>query len=52
MSRAMAALSVLLSVLGLVIVVETAVLGGEAGYVIGGLFLLAGAGRLALRRLA
>ena len=52
MSRATAALSVLLAVIGLVIVVETAVLGGEAGYVFGALFLLAGAGRWALGRLA
>ena len=52
MSRATAALSILLAVLGLAIVVETAVLGGEAGYLFGALFFLAGAGRLALGRLA
>jgi hypothetical protein len=52
MRRATAALCVLLVALGLTILVETAVLGGELGYLIGALFLLAGGGRLALRRLA
>jgi hypothetical protein len=51
MRRAAAALSVLLFALGLVILIETAVLGGELGYLIGALFLLAGGGRMALRRL-
>jgi hypothetical protein len=39
-------LSVLMVVLGIVLLVETAVLGGGIGYVFGGLLVLAGAGRL------
>ena len=52
MRRATTALSLLLAALGLTILVETAVLGGELGYLIGALFLLAGGGRLVLKRLA
>ena len=52
MRRATAGLSLLLLALGLAILVETAVLGGELGYVIGALFVLAGGGRLALRELS
>lgn len=39
-------LSALLVVLGAILLVETAVAGGGIGYVLGGLILLAGAGRL------
>ena len=39
-------LSVLMVVLGIVLLVETAVLGGGIGYLFGGLLVLAGAGRL------
>jgi hypothetical protein len=46
--RATVALSVLLALLGLVLLVETALLGGGIGYVLGGLLLIAGVGRLYL----
>ena len=46
--RATVALSALLALLGLALVVETAVLGGGIGYVLGGVLLLAGLGRLYL----
>lgn len=39
-------LSVLMVVLGIALLIETAVLGGGIGYVFGGLLVLAGAGRL------
>ena len=39
-------LSALMVVLGVALLVETAVLGGRTGYVFGGLLVLAGAGRL------
>ena len=39
-------LSALMVVLGVALLVETAVLGGGTGYVFGGLLVLAGAGRL------
>ena len=51
MRRATTGLALLLVALGLAILVETAVLGGELGYLIGALFVLAGAGRMALREL-
>jgi hypothetical protein len=51
MRGATAALSVILVALGLAILVETAVLGGQLGYLIGALFVLAGGGRIALREL-
>ena len=45
--HATAAVSSLIVVLGLILVVETAIRGGgTTGYVLGVLFLLAGAGRL------
>jgi hypothetical protein len=44
--RVTVALSVLLVVLGIVLLVETAVVGGGIGYLLGGLLVLAGAGRL------
>jgi hypothetical protein len=46
--RATVVLSALLALLGLALVVETAVLGGGIGYVLGGVLLLAGLGRLYL----
>jgi hypothetical protein len=46
--RATVALSALLALLGLALVIETAVLGGGIGYVLGGVLLLAGVGRLYL----
>ena len=50
MSRraATAAFSGLLMAVGLTLLVETAVVGGQAGYGLGGAFLLAGAARLYL----
>lgn len=47
-ARTTVALSVVLVVLGLVLVIETALLGGGIGFVLGGVLLLAGAGRLYL----
>lgn len=47
-SRTTAALSVALVALGVALIVETAVLEGGIGYVLGALFVLAGAGRLYL----
>jgi hypothetical protein len=43
-------LSALTATLGVVLIVETAVVGGSLGYLIGGLFVLAGGLRLALVR--
>jgi hypothetical protein len=43
-------LSALMVVLGLVLLVETAVLGGGFGYLIGGLLVIAGLGRLYVSR--
>jgi hypothetical protein len=40
------ALSAVMVVLGIVLLVETAVVGGGIGYAFGGLLVLAGAGRL------
>ena len=50
MSRrtATAAFSGLLMALGLTLLVETAVVGGQAGYALGGALVLAGAARLYL----
>jgi len=44
--RATVGLSALMVVLGIVLVVETAVIEGGFGYLIGGLLVLAGVGRL------
>ena len=44
--RATIGLSALMVVLGIVLVIETAVIGGGTGYLIGGLLVLAGVGRL------
>jgi hypothetical protein len=41
-------LSALTAALGFVLIVETAVVGGSLGFLIGGLFVLAGGLRLAL----
>jgi hypothetical protein len=46
--RATVLLSTLLVLLGIGLVVETAVLGGGIGYLLGGVLMLAGAGRLYL----
>jgi hypothetical protein len=43
-------LSVVAAMLGLVLIVETAIVGGSLGYLLGALFLGAGALRLALVR--
>jgi hypothetical protein len=49
--RATAAVSVLIVVLGLILLGETALAGGgTTGYLLGGLFILAGLGRLYLSR--
>ena len=45
-------LSLLLVVLGIVILVQTFRVGGEVGYLLGGLFVLAGALRAYLVRLS
>ena len=42
------ALSAIAAVLGVVLIVETAIVGGTLGFLLGGLFLLAGVLRLAL----
>jgi hypothetical protein len=42
------ALSALAALLGIVLIVETAIVGGSVGYLLGGLFLLAGVLRLVL----
>jgi hypothetical protein len=47
-ARSTLVLSGLLVVLGIVLVLETALLGGGIGYVLGGVLILAGAGRLYL----
>jgi hypothetical protein len=47
-TRATVAFSLLLVVLGLVLVVETALLGGGIGFFLGAVLLLAGVGRLYL----
>lgn len=47
---ATAALSAVLVVLGLVLIVETAVVGGGIGFLLGALFVLAGGLRLYLYR--
>ena len=47
-TRATIALSLALVALGVALIVETALLGGGIGYVLGGLFVLAGGGRLYL----
>jgi hypothetical protein len=44
------ALSALLVVLGVVVLVETAIVGGSLGYVLGGLLAVAGALRIYLVR--
>jgi hypothetical protein len=43
-------LSVLMVVLGVALLVETALLGGGIGYLLGGLLVVAGAGRLYVSR--
>lgn len=43
-------LSAVMVVLGVVLLVETAVIGGGIGYLFGGLLVLAGAGRLYVSR--
>jgi hypothetical protein len=48
--RTTLALSALALVLGVVLVVETALLGGGIGFVFGGLLAVAGAGRLYVLR--
>ena len=48
--RVTVVLSALLVVLGAILLVETAFAGGGIGYVLGGLILLAGAGRLYVSR--
>jgi hypothetical protein len=47
-ARTTVALSVILVALGVSLIVETAVLEGGIGYVLGALFVLAGGGRLYL----
>jgi hypothetical protein len=47
-SPATVLLSVLIALLGAVLVVETAIVGGTLGYLLGALFLAAGGLRLAL----
>jgi hypothetical protein len=47
-ARATATLSALLLLLGVALIVETAVFGGGLGFVLGALFVLAGALRLYL----
>jgi hypothetical protein len=49
-SRLAVALSVLLLVIGVALLAQTAIVGGGVGYLIGALFLLAGALRLRLAR--
>ena len=44
--RTTVGLSALMVVLGIVLLVETAVIGGGTGYLIGGLLVVAGVGRL------
>jgi hypothetical protein len=48
--RTTIALSALMVVLGIVLVVETALVGGGIGYVLGALLVLAGVGRLYVSR--
>jgi hypothetical protein len=45
-ARATVALSTILALLGLALIVETAILGGGIGFVLGAVLLVAGAGRL------
>lgn len=49
-ARITVALSVVLLLIGLALLVETAVLRGQFGYLVGALFVLAGALRLYLSR--
>jgi len=49
-ARASVAISGLLAVLGIVLIVETALLGGGIGFLLGALFLLAGSLRIYLLR--
>jgi hypothetical protein len=46
--RAAVALAVVFAGIGIALLVETAIVGGSTGYLLGGLFILAGAGRLYL----
>jgi hypothetical protein len=46
--RTTAGLSLLVALLGVVLMIETALLGGQTGFVVGALFTLAGALRLYL----
>jgi uncharacterized membrane protein HdeD (DUF308 family) len=48
--RTTVALSILIVVLGIVVVAETALAGGGIGYLFGTLLVLAGAGRLYVSR--
>jgi hypothetical protein len=50
--RATAAVSLLLTALGLAVIVETIVVGGELGFLFGALLLLAGVLRIWLLRTA
>ena len=50
-TRATLALSALLVGIGVVLVVETAIVGGQIGYLFGALFILAGVLRVRLTRL-
>ena len=49
-ARASLVLSALVVALGLTLIVETAVVGGKDGFLLGGLFVLAGLGRIYLSR--
>jgi hypothetical protein len=52
-ARATTAVSALIVVLGVILLVETAIAGGgTTGYLLGGLFIVAGAGRFYLSRRA
>jgi hypothetical protein len=50
--RATAAVSLLLAALGLAVLIETVVVGGELGFLLGALLLLAGVLRIWLLRAA
>ncbi len=49
-TRTTLAIAVLLAVLGVAILIETALVGGELGYLLGSLLVLAGALRIVLVR--
>lgn len=50
--RATIALSLILTVLGVVVLVQTALVGGELGFLLGGLLLLAGVLRIVVMKAA